>query len=70
MILVYVFVFFDSYAFSQLIFKYQEGQSVLFPAEMAMTVIIIAFIMIIERFANRTDTKKVEEKKIDDEAKE
>lgn len=37
---------------------------------MAMTVIIIAFIMIIERFANRTDTKKVEEKKIDDEAKE
>jgi hypothetical protein len=38
---------------------------------MAMTVIIIAFIMIIERFANRTDTKKIEEKKInEDEAKE
>lgn len=49
-----------------MIFKYQKGQSVLFPAEMALTVIIVLFIMIVERFANRTDTKKIEEKKIDD----
>lgn len=61
---VYIFMFFDSYTFSQAKFDYHKGQSVLFLAEMAMMVLFIITIIIIERYANRSDTKKVEEKTI------
>jgi hypothetical protein len=41
--------------------------SVVFPGEMAITVLLIITILIIERYANRSDTKKIEEKKLVDE---
>ena len=57
-------MYFDSFSFSQSKFDYYKGQSVLFPGEMAMTVLLIITIIIIERYANRSDTKKIEEKSV------
>jgi len=37
---------------------------------MAITVLIIITIIIVERYANRSDTKKIEEKSIPDEKEE
>lgn len=37
---------------------------------MAMTIILVLVVMMIERYANRTNTKKVEEKKLQDEGDE
>ena len=58
----YIFIFFNSYTFSQAKFDFSKGQSVLFLFEMAIMVLLIISIIIIERYANRSDTKKVEEK--------
>lgn len=44
-------------------FDFIKGQWVGFLGEMAVTVMFILFILLVERYANRTDTKKVEEKK-------
>jgi hypothetical protein len=44
--------------------------SVVFPGEMAITVLLVITILIIERYANRSDTKKVEEKKLVEDATE
>lgn len=41
-----------------------------FAGEMAMTIILVLVVMMIERYANRTNTKKVEEKKLQDEGDE
>lgn len=67
---VYIFIYFDSYSFSQAKFDYHKGQSVLFLFEMAIMVLFIITIIIIERYANRSDTKKIEEKafKTDDDS--
>jgi hypothetical protein len=47
--------------------KFEFGsQSVLFPFAMAKELILMFAIIIIERYANRSDTKKVEEKRIDE----
>jgi len=43
---------------------------VVFAGEMAMTIILVLVVMMIERYANRTNTKKVEEKKLQDEGDE
>jgi len=59
---IYVFLFFDSYTFSQDKFDFSKGQSVLFIFEMAIMVLFIITIIIVERYANRSDTKKIEEK--------
>lgn len=61
---LYIFMYYESYSFSQMSFDFSKGQSVIFPGEMAMTVLVVITIMIIERYANRSDTKKVEEPKI------
>lgn len=42
----------------------------MFAGEMALTIILVLFIMMIERYANRTNTKKVEEKNLQDEGDE
>ena len=55
---------FDTYSFSQSKFDYYKGQSVVFQGEMAMMVLLIITIIIVERYANRSDTKKIEEKVI------
>lgn len=62
----YIFIFYDSYNYSQMKFEYGK-QSVLFPFAMAKELLLIIFIIIIERYANRSDTKKVEEKRLDEE---
>lgn len=41
-----------------------------FAGEMAMTIILVLVVMMIERYANRTNTKKVEEKKLQGEGDE
>jgi hypothetical protein len=53
---------FDKYTFSQAKFDFAKGQSVLFLFEMAIMVLFIITIVIVERYANRSDTKKIEEK--------
>ena len=59
---IYIFMYFDSYSFSQSKFDYYKGQSVVFQGEMAIMVLLIMTIIIVERYANRSDTKKIEEK--------
>lgn len=62
-IAVYIFIFYDEYNYSWKRFEYGK-QSVLFPMEMAGQLLLVIFVIIIERYANRSDTKKVEEKKL------
>lgn len=64
-IIIYIFLFYDDYNFSQMKFEF-GSQSVLFPFAMAKELILMFAIIIIERYANRSDTKKVEEKRIDE----
>jgi len=48
--------------------KFDYGkQSVLFPFSMAKELLLVITIIIIERYANRSDTKKIEEKRLDEE---
>jgi hypothetical protein len=68
-IAIYVFWNFEQYSFSQMTFEFAKGQSVIFVGEMAITVIGVLVIIIIERYANRSDTKKIEEKSLVDEKK-
>jgi hypothetical protein len=39
------------------VFEFYYGQSQLFKGEMSITLIVILIILIIERYASRTDTK-------------
>lgn len=66
---VYIFMYYSSYNYSQLKFEYGK-QSVLFPFDMAKELLLIIFVMIIERYANRSDTKKVEEKRLSEDEEE
>lgn len=59
---IYIFIYYDQYTFSQAKFEYHKGQSVLFLAEMALMILFMITIIIVERYANRSDTKKIEEK--------
>ena len=47
-------------------FEYGK-QTVLFPFSMAKELLLIIVIIILERYANRSDTKKVEEKRLNEE---
>lgn len=58
---IYIFMYYESYSFSQMKFDFAAGQSVVFPGEMAVTVLFIIMVIIVERYANRSDTKKIEE---------
>jgi len=66
---IYIFIYYDSYNFSWKKFEY-GSQSVLFPFSMAKELLLVIFIIIIERYANRSDTKKVEEKRVSEEVDE
>jgi hypothetical protein len=70
MIGTYTFMYYESYSYSQTSFDFYKGNSVLFPGAMAVAVLEILFIIIVERYANRSDTKKVEEKSLVDEDEE
>jgi len=63
-IAIYIFIYYSSFAFSLFTFEFSKGQAVTFEAEMAVTVIGVIVVIIVERYANRSDTKKVEEKKL------
>lgn len=60
----YVFWNYERYSFSQMTFDFAAGQSVIFVGEMALTVIFVLVLIVVERYANRSDTKKVEEKNL------
>lgn len=59
---IYVFLYYDSFNYSWKKFEYGK-QSVLFPFSMASQLLLIITVIIIERYANRSDTKKIEEKR-------
>lgn len=59
--LAFILIFFEKYSFSDKSFEFAAAQSVLFPTEMAGTALLVLVIIIIERYANRSDTKKIEE---------
>jgi hypothetical protein len=44
--------------------SFVQGQSSIFKGDMAITLVVVIIIIVIERLANRTDTKKVEQKEI------
>jgi hypothetical protein len=58
-----VFLFYERYTVSNDVFSFVKGQSSIFKGEMAVTICFLCFIIIVERYANRTDTKHVEEKR-------
>lgn len=62
----YIFMYYEEYSFTQNFFDFAKGQTVVFSGEMAITILLVIAVMIIERYANRTNTKKVEEKKINE----
>lgn len=69
--LVFVLLFYKQFTVDPKVFEFMEGQSEIFKGEQGILLSLIAFIMVVERIANRTDTKADEEtkkqKKIDGE---
>mmetsp|Transcript_21579 Transcript_21579/g.33227 ORF Transcript_21579/g.33227 Transcript_21579/m.33227 type:complete len:988 (-) Transcript_21579:2058-5021(-) len=63
LIAVYVFVFFKNFTVDPSVFKFIQGQSSIFKGDMAVTLLVLIIIIIIERYANRTDTKAVDEER-------
>jgi hypothetical protein len=59
----FVFIFYARYTVSPDVFTFVKGQSSIFKGEMAVTICFLLLIIIVERYANRTDTKHVEEKR-------
>jgi hypothetical protein len=57
LVFLYVFIFYKKYTFSPEVFDFYGGQSQLFKGEMSITLIVILIVLIIERYASRTDTK-------------
>lgn len=57
--LVFVYVFSDKYTASSSAYKFMKSQSVLFQYELAFVLVIIVFVLVLERIVSRTDTKKV-----------
>lgn len=61
MIAIFVFNFFTEFNVDPNIFKFMAGKSALFKTDMALTLLVIVMIIVLERYANRTDTKAAEE---------
>jgi len=61
---LYVFLFYQNFTPDPQIFKFISGQSAIFQGDMALTLIVVIIIIIIERYANRTDTKAVVDKRL------
>jgi hypothetical protein len=61
MIAIFVFNFFTKFNVDPDVFKFMTGKSALFKTDMAVTLLVIIMIIILERYANRTDTKAAEE---------
>jgi hypothetical protein len=63
LLFVYVFMFFSSFTVSTInsatLTTWASGQSEIFKTEMALLLIWILFVIIIERYSSRTDTKEV-----------
>jgi hypothetical protein len=57
-----VFLKYQDYTFDPSSFS--KGTSGIFTADKALTIVVLIFVMILERIANRTDTKKVEKKAV------
>ena len=62
-IALYVFIFYQNFTVDPSVFKFISGQSAIFKGDMAVTLLVLIVIIIIERYANRTDTKAVEDDK-------
>jgi hypothetical protein len=58
-------MFFEKYTFDTTRFPFYKKESSLLTGESSITVICIIFIIIIERIANRTDTKSANPEKLD-----
>jgi hypothetical protein len=46
--------------------SFVQGESAIFKGDMAITLVVVIIIIIIERLASRTDTKKVEQKEVNE----
>ena len=64
-IAIYIFMFFEKYTFDYNRFPFYKKESALLTGESSITVIVIIFIIIFERIANRTDTKSSNPEKLD-----
>ena len=58
-------MFFEKYTFDTTRFPFYKKESSLLTGESSITVICIIFIIIVERIANRTDTKSANPEKLD-----
>ena len=56
-ILVFVLNFYESYNVNPEQFKFFQGKTSLYNTQMAITLVVIVTIIIIERYASRSDTK-------------
>lgn len=63
MIMLFVFNNFTKYFVDPDVFKFMQGKSALFKTDMAIALLVISIIIVLERYANRTDTKAAEEKR-------
>lgn len=61
--MLFVFNNFTKYFVDPDIFKFMQGKSALFKTDMAVALLVISIIIVLERYANRTDTKAAEEKR-------
>ena len=57
----FVFFFYKDFTVDPSVFKFISNQSSIFKGDMAVTLLIVITIIIVERYANRTDTKAVHE---------
>lgn len=61
LIFIYVFLFFKQFTVNPDIFEFVNGQSSIFKGDQAVTLFILLLIVVVERYSNRTDTKKIVE---------
>lgn len=61
LILLFIFLFYERYTNDPQVFVFMHGQSAIFKGEMGIMLTLISGIIIVERLANRTDTKAVNE---------
>jgi hypothetical protein len=59
-----LFIFFRFSSFTVDPGSFVQGQSSIFKGDMAITLVVVIMIIIIERLASRTDTKKVDIKEV------
>lgn len=63
-ILIFIMNFFEDYNVDPEQFKFFRGKSSLFKTQMAITLVLVIAIIIIERYASRSDSKAPLKKKI------